>query len=371
MGSGRALGQALVDNPQVQALSFAGSAARAERVLPRPRRRRLRLRLDTGGLNTLVVLADADLAQAVDCAVQGAYGVNGHRGSASSRIVVEASLHDAFVARLRERLATLPVGPCARTRHRSARCPIATELARNLEQVAGAGRRRAEHVWGGEAITRATPGHFLHEPGALPRAADGTGIAREALFGPIACVLRAVDYEDALALANDTPDALSAAPVHPVAAPRAALPPPCRGRDDAGEPADHRGGRCHRPARSALLQHPAHRLPAGLTASPCFIRASLRQQQETDHDHEPDAPSPPAWRPPPSPGCCPPPRWRRRSSCWASPRSAPSSAGALRTPSRSSPRPRTRASSPSSPMRSRSRRTRSRRSARTSRRRST
>lgn len=209
MGSGRALGQALVDNPQVQALSFVGSAARAEHVRLAATARRLRLRLDTGGLNTLVVLADADLAQAVDCAVQGAYGVNGHRGSASSRIVVEAPLHDAFVARLRERLATLPVGHALERDTALGPLPDAAELARNLERVQLAQNEGAERVWGGEAITRATPGHYMSP--ALFLARPVHRIAREALFGPIACVLRAVDYEDALALANDTPDALSAA----------------------------------------------------------------------------------------------------------------------------------------------------------------
>lgn len=209
MGSGRELGQALVDSPQVQALSFVGSAAKGERLRVAATARRARLRLDTGGLNTLVVLADADLAQAVDCAVQGAYGVNGHRGSASSRIVVEAPLHDAFVARLRERLATLPVGHALDRDTALGPLPDATELARNLERVQLAQGEGAERVWGGEALTRATPGHYLSP--ALFLARPTHRIAREPLFGPIACVLRAVDYEDALAIANDTPDALSAA----------------------------------------------------------------------------------------------------------------------------------------------------------------
>ncbi|MCU4121857.1 aldehyde dehydrogenase family protein [Variovorax sp. N23] len=209
MGSGRELGQALVDSPQVQALSFVGSAAKAERVRLAATARRARVRLDTGGLNTLVVLADADLAQAVDCAVQGAYGVNGHRGNASSRIVVEAPLHDAFVARLRERLATLTVGHALERDTALGPLPHAAELARHLERVQLAQGEGAERVWGGETLTRATPGHYLSPALFLARPAHR--IAREPLFGPIACVLRAVDYEDALAIANDTPDTLSAA----------------------------------------------------------------------------------------------------------------------------------------------------------------
>jgi acyl-CoA reductase-like NAD-dependent aldehyde dehydrogenase len=208
MGSGREVGQALVDSALVDALSFTGSAANGERVLQAAATRRAKVQLETGGKNALVVLADADLDRAVDCAVQGAYFSTGQRCTASSRLIVEAAVHDAFVAKLRQRLKTLKIG------HALERGidigPVANEerLAMNLAWVDIAREEGAEHVWGGEALERSTPGHYMSP--ALFLAKPSHRIAREEIFGPLACVLRADDYDQALALCNDTPFGLCA-----------------------------------------------------------------------------------------------------------------------------------------------------------------
>lgn len=209
MGSGREVGQSLVDSAQVDALSFTGSAVVGERVRQAAAARQARVQLETGGAHTLVVLADADLAQAVDCAVQGAYAGNGQRATASSRLIVEAPVHDAFVARLRDRLAALSVGNALAHGIDLGPLADAAQLTRNLETVALAREEGAEHVWGGERLARAQPGHYMSPALFLARPAHR--IAREALFGPVACVLRAVDYEDALALTHDMPAGLGAA----------------------------------------------------------------------------------------------------------------------------------------------------------------
>ena len=91
-------------------VSFTGSAATGERILQAAAARRAKVQLEIGGKNPLVVLADADLDQAVECALQGAYYSTGQRCTASSRLIVEDGVHDAFVARLRNRLAALKVG---------------------------------------------------------------------------------------------------------------------------------------------------------------------------------------------------------------------------------------------------------------------
>jgi len=208
MGSGREAGQALVDSALVDALSFTGSAANGERVLQAATARRAKVQLEMGGKNALVVLADADLDRAVDCAVQGAYFSNGQRCTASSRLIVETAVHDAFVAKLRQRLKTLKIG------HALERGidigPVADEerLAQNLAWIDIAHEEGAEHVWGGDALQRATAGHYMSP--ALFLARPEHRIAREEIFGPLACVLRANDYDEALALCNDTPFGLCA-----------------------------------------------------------------------------------------------------------------------------------------------------------------
>jgi alpha-ketoglutaric semialdehyde dehydrogenase len=202
MGSGREVGQAFVDSPLVNALSFTGSVGTGERILQAASARRAKVQLEMGGKNPLVVLADADLDQAVECAVQGAYYSTGQRCTASSRLIVETSIHDAFVARLRNRLVALKVGHALDRDTQMGPVADRAQLEQNQSYLEIARNEGAEHVWGGELLERPTPGHYMNP--ALFLAKPEHRIAREEVFGPVACVLRADDYEHALALANDT-----------------------------------------------------------------------------------------------------------------------------------------------------------------------
>src|SRR3990167_3761779 len=208
MGSGREVGQTLVDHPLVNALSFTGSVATGDRILRAASARRAKVQLEMGGKNPLIVLADADLDQAVDCALQGSYFSTGQRCTASSRLIVEAEVHDAFVARLRNRLASLKVGHALERGAEMGPVVDDNQLAQNLDYIDIAKSEGAEHVWGGERLERPTPGHYMSP--ALFLARPEHRVAREEIFGPVACVLRADDYEHALALANDTPFGLCA-----------------------------------------------------------------------------------------------------------------------------------------------------------------
>ncbi len=202
MGSGREVGQTLVDHPLVNALSFTGSVATGDRILRAASQRRAKVQLEMGGKNPLIVLADADLDQAVDCALQGSYFSTGQRCTASSRLIVEAEVHDAFVARLRNRLASLKVGHALERGTEMGPVVDDSQLAQNLSYIDIAKSEGAEHVWGGERLERPTPGHYMSP--ALFLARPEHRVAREEIFGPVACVLRADDYDHALALANDT-----------------------------------------------------------------------------------------------------------------------------------------------------------------------
>ena len=208
MGSGREVGQTLVDSPLVDAISFTGSVETGELILQAAARRHAKVQLEMGGKNPLVVLADADLDRAVDCALQGAYFSTGQRCTASSRLIVESSVHDAFVVRLRHRLAAMKIGHALERGTDIGPVVDGVQLARNLAAVAAASEEGAEHVWGGEPLQRATLGHFMSP--ALFLARPEHRVARDEIFGPVACVLRADDYEHALDLANDTPFGLCA-----------------------------------------------------------------------------------------------------------------------------------------------------------------
>jgi len=208
MGSGRQVGQALVDSPLVDAISFTGSVGTGRQILKGTAERGAKVQLEMGGKNPLVVLADADLEQAVDCALQGAFFSTGQRCTASSRLIVDAPIHDRFVSRLRERTAALKVGHAL---HRDTQIgPVADEsqLQQNLSYLDIAREEGAEHLVGGDTLQRQTRGHFMSP--ALFLAQPQHRVAREEIFGPVACLIRADGYEHALALANDTPFGLCA-----------------------------------------------------------------------------------------------------------------------------------------------------------------
>ncbi|WOB10341.1 aldehyde dehydrogenase family protein [Piscinibacter gummiphilus] len=208
MGSGRQVGQALLDSTLVDAVSFTGSVGVGEQVLKATAARRAKVQLEMGGKNPLVVLNDADLEQAVEVAVQGSYFSTGQRCTASSRLIVEAGVHDAFVSRLRDRVKALRVGHALKRETEIGPVVSSDQLAQNLSYVELGRTEGAEHIWGGDVIERDTRGHYMSP--ALFLAQPQHRIAREEIFGPVAAVLRADDYEHALALANDTPFGLCA-----------------------------------------------------------------------------------------------------------------------------------------------------------------
>ena len=208
MGSGREVGQTLVDHPRVNAISFTGSVPTGRRILTATAARQAKVQLEMGGKNPLVVLADADLDQAVDCALQGSYYSTGQRCTASSRLIVDAPVHDEFVARLTRRLAALKVGHAMTRGTEMGPVVDGGQLEQNQSYLAIAANEGAQHVWGGELMESATPGHYMRP--ALWLAEPHHRIAREEIFGPVACVLRADGYEHALSLANDTPFGLCA-----------------------------------------------------------------------------------------------------------------------------------------------------------------
>jgi aldehyde dehydrogenase (NAD+) len=202
IGSGRVVGQALVEDPRINALTFTGSVRTGNALLQQAAARGLKIQLEMGGKNPLVVLADADLEKAVEIAVNGAYFSTGQRCTASSRLIVEAPVYEEFIARTRKRLASLKVGHALTAGVDIGPVASAEQLATDLSYLDIARQEGAELLCGGEQLDLDTRGHYLSP--ALVAALPEHRIAREEVFGPVAAVLRADDYEHALALANDT-----------------------------------------------------------------------------------------------------------------------------------------------------------------------
>jgi len=209
MGRGSVVGEALVNDPDIAAISFTGSVSTGRSIAAKAIARMAKVQLEMGGKNPLVVLDDADLATAVNVAVQGAYYSTGQRCTASSRLIVTAGIHDRFVAAVSEKLAALKVDDALAPGTDIGPVVDQSQLDQDLSYLALGRQEGARLVLGGERLQRKTEGYYL-SPALFTEASNEMRISREEIFGPVASVIRIKNYDEALALANDTEFGLSA-----------------------------------------------------------------------------------------------------------------------------------------------------------------
>ncbi len=208
MGSGSQVGNAIVTSPKVRAVSFTGSVDTGRRVAADCVARGAKVQLEMGGKNPLVVLDDADLAIAVGAAVNGAFFSTGQRCTASSRLIVQAGIHDRFVDAVSERLSRLKVDDALKPGTDIGPVVSQDQLDQDLSYIDIGRKEGARLVTGGERLNRETPGYYL-APALFTETTNAMRINREEIFGPVATVIRVKDYEEALAVANDTVFGLS------------------------------------------------------------------------------------------------------------------------------------------------------------------
>jgi alpha-ketoglutaric semialdehyde dehydrogenase len=203
IGRGSVVGQAILDHKRVDAVTFTGSVATGRRVAAACAGAMRRFQLEMGGKNPLVVLADADLPTAVECAVNGAYFSTGQRCTASSRLIVEESVYRRFADKLMERMGALIVDDALKSGTHIGPVVDAAQLEQDLSYVAIAQGEGAKLALGGERLNRATPGFYM-APALFLDADNAMRISREEVFGPVTAMIPARDYDHALAIANDT-----------------------------------------------------------------------------------------------------------------------------------------------------------------------
>jgi alpha-ketoglutaric semialdehyde dehydrogenase len=208
MGPGSVVGNTLVNSPQVDAVSFTGSQATGHRIIGACAARQAKVQCEMGGKNPMIVLDDADLDVAVNAAVQSAFYSTGQRCTASSRLIVTGGIHDAFVGAVLGKMSKLKIDNALAAGTDIGPVVDERQLAGNLRYVEVA-RQEGGKVFGGEAVQRATRG-FYQLPALVTETTAAMTINREEVFGPVASVIRVKDYDEALAVANDTPFGLSA-----------------------------------------------------------------------------------------------------------------------------------------------------------------
>ncbi|MFN8061036.1 MAG: 5-carboxymethyl-2-hydroxymuconate semialdehyde dehydrogenase [Vicinamibacterales bacterium] len=206
-GFGETAGRALTEHPAIAAIAFVGESATGRAIMAQGASTLKRVHFELGGKNPVVVFADADLDRAIDAVVFMIYSLNGERCTSSSRLLVQRSVHDEVVRRLRDRIARIPVGhpldpstvvgPLVHPRHR-AKVATYVELART---------EGAEVV---EAALPAGLGPNFAPPTLFLAATPAMRVAREEIFGPVLTVLSFDDEAEAIRLANDSTYGLAA-----------------------------------------------------------------------------------------------------------------------------------------------------------------
>jgi aldehyde dehydrogenase (NAD+) len=192
----------------VDAISFTGSVGTGRAIGVRCAELGKKFQLEMGGKNPMVVLDDADLSVAVEACVNSAFFSTGQRCTASSRLIVTSSIHDAFVEAVKARLKGIRVGHAMDPATHIGPVVDERQLNKDMEYIR-IGVQEGAQLFGGERLTRPTDGFYL-EPALLYETEPGMRINTEEIFGPVASVIRAKDYEEALAIANATEFGLSA-----------------------------------------------------------------------------------------------------------------------------------------------------------------
>ncbi len=203
LGKGSVVGDQLIKHDGFDAVSFTGSLNTGRLIAQESASRLRRFQLEMGSKNALVVVDDADLDVAVACAVNGAFFGTGQKCTASSRIIVTDKIHDAFLEKFVEATKVLKVGHALHPDSQIGPCVNAEELASNQHYVAVAKKEGAGVAWEGTVGQQETEGHYF-APVIFYNTKNDMTINREEVFGPVTCLIKANDYEEALHMSNDT-----------------------------------------------------------------------------------------------------------------------------------------------------------------------
>ncbi len=208
-GAGEA-GQALVEHPEVDAVSFTGSTETGSKIGATCGRNHTRCSLEMGGKNPMIVMDDADLDLALEGVLWGAFGTTGQRCTATSRLICHEAVHDELVGMIKEAAKNLTLGYGNDEGVEVG--PLINQQALNkvrgyvdIGKEEGADIALGGHVATGDGLDEG----FFFEPTIFTNVKRDMRIAQEEIFGPVLAVLKVGSYEEAVTAANDTRYGLS------------------------------------------------------------------------------------------------------------------------------------------------------------------
>jgi acyl-CoA reductase-like NAD-dependent aldehyde dehydrogenase len=208
-GSGSVVGEALITDPRIRAISFTGGVDTGREVYVRGAENLKMVHLELGGKNPVIVMDDANLELALEGVLWGAFGTAGQRCTATSRLILHEKIYDEFLGRLRDRLKTFRVGNPLDEKTEMGPVASADQERKILAYIDVGRKEGAKLLAGGEKLTGSEydRGHFIAP--TIFETKHGTRISTEEIFGPVLSVMKAKDYKDAVRIANDVQYGLS------------------------------------------------------------------------------------------------------------------------------------------------------------------
>lgn len=203
MGAGSDIGQSLIESPAIDAISFTGSLEVGQQIARAAIGNLTKVQMEMGSKNALAVMEDGDMDIAVAAALGGAFGGTGQKCTASSRLIVHKDIHDEFVDRLGAGAAAMVVDHALREGTQIGPVVSQSQLDENMAYMELARKEGGEVICGGELVNRDTKGHYM-TPAVIAGTKNDWRINIEEMFAPIACVIKADSYDEALHLVNDT-----------------------------------------------------------------------------------------------------------------------------------------------------------------------
>ena len=209
IGKGSQVGGVLATHPAVQAVTFTGSNVVGRHVQSKAVETGKKVQLEMGGKNPAVVLADADLDLAAAHIAVAAFGGTGQKCTATSRVMVHRSVAEPLLERLAAEAKAWRVGDPLEPEVTLGPLASQDQFATVVGRVDDALRQGAQAVVGGDHVDGAPAGGFFVTPTVLTEVRPDFPVAREEVFGPVVAVFSVESYDEAVALANDTPYGLT------------------------------------------------------------------------------------------------------------------------------------------------------------------
>jgi 5-carboxymethyl-2-hydroxymuconic-semialdehyde dehydrogenase len=210
-GLGQTAGVALTEHPALKAIAFVGESATGKQIMKQGADTLKRVHFELGGKNPVIVFDDADLDRALDAVIFMIYSLNGERCTSSSRLLIQSTIHESFVRKLKARIAKIrmrhpldpqtEIGPLISRAHYK-------KVKDYISIGKGEGCRVFED-WYDADTRRKGRGNFV-SPTLITHASSEMRIAREEVFGPVLTIIPFSDEKHAVSIANDSPFGLAA-----------------------------------------------------------------------------------------------------------------------------------------------------------------